>query len=215
MRSVLCCAISMLVVLCLPNVADTDDLAENSTDLQGGMYKWIALPDYSSIQFRTSHWGILDIVGWFEDFEVTLLSDTLSWIDSGIEVRVRTESVRMPNSEMAENLRGMFEVGRYPEAIFQASEIRFVSEDSIVVEGSLKLRDITSPVTLTGRLNGYAFPPDGMPGLTLSGEIIRFQFSFGDSTRSAISGKFDLGETIFVTCNVRLLYAGRVESQQE
>lgn len=116
---------------------------------------------------------------------------------------------------MAGNLRGMFEVGSYPEAISRANEILFVSEDSVVVEGSLKLRGITSTLTPTGRLNGYAFPPDGMPGLKLSGEINRFRFSFADSVRSAISGKFDLAETIYMTSNVRLLYVGRVESQQE
>ena len=60
---------------------------------------------HSSISFRTVHWGIVEIIGWIENFYLTLKKDENDWASSGIKIVIYPESVRMPNMAMAGNLQ--------------------------------------------------------------------------------------------------------------
>lgn len=56
--------------------------------------KWLSDVDHSSIEFRTQHWGIVDIIGWLEDFQITVYADEDDFSDAIIEARVGVGSIR-------------------------------------------------------------------------------------------------------------------------
>ena len=89
-------------------------------------YSWKADLLHSSISFRTMHWGIVEIIGWFEKFDVTLKKDGENWESSEINIVIYPKSVRLTNMEMAGNLQGetFFDTEKYPEMIFESKKIR-------------------------------------------------------------------------------------------
>ena len=70
-------------------------------------YTWNADLHHSSISFRTMHWGIVEIIGWFEKYDVILKKEGDDWASSEIKITIKPESVRLPNMAMAQNLQGM------------------------------------------------------------------------------------------------------------
>jgi polyisoprenoid-binding protein YceI len=51
-------------------------------------YIWAADPEHSSIMFQTGHWGIVDVVGWFEGYEIAVHSSKLDFSDAVVEARI-------------------------------------------------------------------------------------------------------------------------------
>lgn len=59
--------------------------------------KYVSDDDHSSISFRTKHWEIVDIIGWFSDFKVIMYSDKPDFSDAVIYAEVNPKSIVMPN----------------------------------------------------------------------------------------------------------------------
>ena len=95
----------MLLLLLLAAVCFQDVEEANAQAVNSERIRFAADTAHSSIQFRTRHWGIHDIIGWFEDYEVIVYADYADFTNAVVEARVRPASVRMPNPAMAGNLR--------------------------------------------------------------------------------------------------------------
>ena len=101
-------SITLLAFACLAPIAVTASAAdEDSPPAEAkATYIWTADPAHSSIVFQTGDWGVVDLVGWFEEYEITVHSSELDFSDAVIEARIDPASVRMPNPQMAAIDRG-------------------------------------------------------------------------------------------------------------
>jgi polyisoprenoid-binding protein YceI len=166
--------------------------------------EWVADRAHSSIEFRTSHWGIVDIIGWFAEFEVVVYSDSDDFADAVIEAWVAPASVQMPNSGMATNLRRMFAVQEYPDARFRSTDVRFLSDNEYEVTGQLTMRGVTREIKLLATFNGRGFMPNGLPGFTLHTDLNRLEFGIGEEEVLEENQNPTIGYIVKVTCNIRL-----------
>ena len=166
----------------------------------------VADREHSSVTFRTSHWGILDMVGWFEDYDIEVEVTGAEFEDATVVARIRLDSVRMPNPDMAANLRGMFETGEHPEALFRSSNVATDDGAHFDITGEMTLHGITRPLTWRATLNGFGYPPDALAGFTATATLSRLDFGIGD--RELHNGELLIGDSVEVVLNLRLIVPG-------
>ena len=58
----------------------------------------VADPKHSSIEFRTRHWDIVDIIGWFEAYDIRVEVDDGRFEGATVIARVEPGSVHMPRT---------------------------------------------------------------------------------------------------------------------
>lgn len=167
--------------------------------------KWAADKAHSTIEFRTSHWAIIDIVGWFIDFDVRVLADRDDFTDAIIAVRLNPDSVQMPNMDMASNVKAMFDTSTHPFVEFRSTSVRLLNKNNYEILGKLTMKGITKEIALHGTHNGFALRPNGIPGFTFQIKLNRLDFGLGDG-EEVRSDKM-IGHEVIVTCNIRLDYA--------
>jgi polyisoprenoid-binding protein YceI len=211
MRSIPLLAIACLAVTAVVAPAAEDNLSPAESEKRVNI--WSADPAHSSILFETGHWGVVDLVGWFEEYEITVHSSELDFSDAAIEARIDPASVRMPNPEMAANLRNLFFlVEEFPEVLFRSTKVEKTEDkDVFTLIGMLTMKSVVKEMVLTVRFNGYGSPPMGAPGFMLHGELDRLDFGVGDMEFMQGTGHPMVDAEVQITCNIRLDYI-RTES---
>jgi polyisoprenoid-binding protein YceI len=195
---------TVLAVSCLALVGVLDATA----NIEARVYHWTADSDHSSVVFETGHWGVVDIVGWFAEYEISVRSTKLDFSDAVIEARINPASVVMPNPGMATNLRNLFfEVEEFPEVLFRSKTIEKTDEDNVYsLTGTLTMKGITKDVVLDMRFNGYGSLPQGDPGFKLEVELDRLDFGVGGMEFMQGTGHPMVDPIVKVTCNIRLAF---------
>jgi len=171
----------------------------------------VADPTHSSIDFRTQHWGILDIIGWFEDYDIRVELTDNDFETAAVVARMRPASVRMPNAGMAKNLRGMFDIESYPEIVFESTSVRKNGENSYILVGNLAIKGVTKRVEWDVVFNGFGYPPGTMPGFTASTTINRLDFGVGQPEDLPSGAAPTIGEQVHITCNLRLVWDNEID----
>lgn len=99
--------------------------------------------------FEIRHHGVSTLRGKFNRTQGRVVLDP-SGANNLIEVVVDAGSVDTGLDDLNEKLRGgsFFRVASFPEARFEARNIRFVDAKPVVAEGTLTLLGVTRPVTL-------------------------------------------------------------------
>jgi polyisoprenoid-binding protein YceI len=177
-------------------------------DSKNRIYLWAGDPEHSSIVFQTTHWGVVDIVGWFEGYEITVRSRELDFSDAVVEARIDPASVRMPNPGMAANLRGLFfVVEEFPEVLFRSTRVERTDKDGVLkLTGAFTMKGVTKELDFTVHFNGYGSPPQGSPGFKLEGVINRLDFEVGDLELMEGTGHPMVAPEVRITANIRLEY---------
>ncbi len=96
----------------LLNLAEKDLQKQQRPELDFGgdsaiprKYRYIVDTTHSSVQFKVRHWGIYDIVGWIESYDVSVYFTELDFSDAIVVAKLRPASIIMPNRVMAGNLK--------------------------------------------------------------------------------------------------------------
>ncbi len=165
---------------------------------------WIADLAHSSIEFRTSHWGIVDIIGWFDDFEIAVWDNGEDFTGAAVEAAIRLGSVRMPNMEMAANLHGMFDIEQFPVARFVSTKVEKTGAGAYRMIGELTLKGATREIAWDVRFNGFGAPPHGAPGFTATTTLERLDYGIGDAAVLPGTERPIVGHEILIRCNLRL-----------
>lgn len=169
-------------------------------------YTWKADLDHSFISFRTKHWGIVEIMGWFENFDVTLKKHGDIWETSEIKIVIDPKSVRMPNMEMAENLQKeeLFDSENFPEIVFVSDSVERKSDSNYVVTGKLTIKKTTKKMKWDVIFNGAQHPPYGNPGFTATGNFLLSDFNIESTEISPANYKPLYGDSVNVRSSFRL-----------
>ncbi len=166
---------------------------------------------HSSIQFSVSHWGIYNIIGWIESYEIIAFYDRPDFSDMVIEAKIRPSSIQMPNKEMANNLKnkgsGFFDVEDHPIVYFSSDTLIHIEENKYKIPGRLRIKEVEMDIIFDLIFNGFTHPPTkSMPGFTVYGVIKRDQFKIGGTDVLPGNGLPIIGNDVHVTINARLIH---------
>ena len=149
-------------------------IAETSaTQIPAGT--WSIDPVWSALEFEVTKLGLVTVKGRIPGFSGTIEGGETPAISGTVDVssittfdETRDGHIQSPD---------FFDTQRYPELRFESTAVE-TRGDELVVEGALTIKDVTRPVTLTGRFVGAGVDPYGNDriGIELAGTVDRTEF---------------------------------------
>jgi polyisoprenoid-binding protein YceI len=149
---------------------------KTSATIPAGTYRLD--PVHSSAGFAVKHMVVATFRGRFEDFDATLTVDEDGSASLTGTVQVGSLEVKDENLKAHLGSPEFFDVERYPEIRFQASQVATEGEGSLKVAGDLTIKDQTHPLEATGTITGPAVTLGDVTklGITLETVIDRTQY---------------------------------------
>ncbi len=132
--------------------------------------------DHSSISFRTKHWEIVDLIGWFENFQVVMYSDSTDFSDAVIYAEVDVTSIRMPNEKMMGSVQHApyIDSKKFGIMKFRSESFTPISDTLYHLKGILEVNGIQNPMEWEVSFNGFAYPNEqAICGFSFNGLIDR------------------------------------------
>jgi polyisoprenoid-binding protein YceI len=149
---------------------------EITTALPAGTYRLD--PVHSSASFAVKHMVVATFRGRFEDFDATLTVDQAG--SPSLSGVVQADSIEVKDENLKAHLGApdFFDLERYPEIRFDASQIEIGDGGEVNVVGELTIKDQTHRVESTGTITGPAvtFGDVTKVGLTLETIIDRTRY---------------------------------------
>lgn len=143
------------------------------------MANWSLDKAHSEIEFKVKHMMITNVKGQFQDFDVTIDSDSNHLENAKIELTIQTASINTKNEQRDQHLKSadFFDVEANPTITFHATSSKKDGDD-IKLTGDLTIKGITKSVTFDVEFGGVAKDPWGNEkiGYTATGKINRQDF---------------------------------------
>ena len=167
---------------------------------------WKLDPTHSEISFSVRHLAISKVRGFFETFDVTVVT-AADPKDSTVSASVNVASVNTNQKDRDNHLRtgDFFLTEEFPTMDFVSTSIT-TDGDDFVLNGDLTLRGVTKPVVLKGEFGGIITDGYGQTkaGATASTKIDRTEF--GVNWNAALeAGGFTLGNDVTVTLEIQFV----------
>lgn len=170
---------------------------------------WAIDPTHSEFGFKIRHLMITNVSGVFGKFDIIAETDNEDFSSAKISAKLDPASINTNNAQRDAHLRNedFFEVEKYPEILFESTEVKAKDEENFLLLGNLTLRGITKPVELNVEFSGViAKDPWGLQraGFTVTGKINRNDF--GLSFNSILdTGGLALGEEVKLQGEIQLI----------
>lgn len=140
----------------------------------------VAAADYvqapgSSLVFAGSYQGEV-FTGRFPDFSTRLTFDPAQLAGSRLDVTIPLASATTANADYDTQLRGpaFFDAGTFTRARYSATRFRALGGNRYAADGTLSLRGLSRPVTLT-----FTWTPGARPVLDGKASVKRLDFGVG------------------------------------
>ena len=107
-------------------------------------------PTHTYPSFEADHFGGLSTWrGRFTNTSGTIVLDRAAKTGS-VDISIDAASIDFGNAKLNEHAKSadMFDVARYPQAVYKSRTMRFQGDQPAVVEGDLTLHGVTKPVKL-------------------------------------------------------------------
>jgi polyisoprenoid-binding protein YceI len=149
----------------------------------------------SALTFASKYQGDV-FVGRFPGFSTTLSFDPEDLSSAKLDVAIPLTDADTRNPERDETLLGsdFFFISKFPQARFTATTFRSLGEDRYAADGTLSLRGLSKPVTLT-----FTWTAGARPVLTGKATVKRLDFNVGGGDWSDTS---DLPNEVAVSTKV-------------
>jgi polyisoprenoid-binding protein YceI len=148
----------------------------NAGTLPAGTYRLD--PVHSTASFAVKHMVVATFRGGFADFDATLTVNDAG--DASIAGVVQVGSIELKDENLKAHLGApdFFDLERYPEIRFDASQIEIGDGGELKVAGELTIKDQTHPIKSTGTITGPAVTLGDVTklGVTLETIIDRTQY---------------------------------------
>ena len=114
--------------------------------------------------------------GKFKTFDATIAFDPANLAGSRFDVRITLASADTANAERDDSLHGkdFFDTAHNPVATYTATKFRSLGGNRYAADGTLSLRGVSKPVTLT-----FTWTSGASPGLTGDAAMNRLDFNVG------------------------------------
>ena len=144
------------------------------------MEQWVVDKAHSEIEFSVRHMMISTVKGQFKDFEIDLNGSPDEPEKVSVNARIMTASVYTRDETRDGHLRSadFFDAEKHPVMTFKSDKVKALDKNHFEVSGSLTIRDVTKPVTLSAEIEGRIKDPYGKDriGLSVTGSINRKDF---------------------------------------
>jgi polyisoprenoid-binding protein YceI len=146
---------------------------------------WVEDPMHSKLGFTVTHLGIADVPGYFDEYDVTIISNKPDFSDAVIELSAETKSINTQVVPRDNHLRSadFFDVEKYPTMTFKSTSIKKLSKDNYELSGDLTIHGVTKPAKVNMLYRGTTANPNakGAPvaGFQITGTIKRSDFGVG------------------------------------
>lgn len=129
----------------------------------------------STLVFAGKYDGEL-FVGRFPGFATTLDFDPTRPAEARLDVAIPLSGADSGNVDRDETLQGtdFFSIGKFPEASYSARGFRHLGGNRYAADGTLSLRGVSKPVTLT-----FSWVPGAAPMLSGKATVPRLAFGVG------------------------------------
>ncbi|KGP62673.1 hypothetical protein EP47_02465 [Legionella norrlandica] len=113
------------------------------------LQEWEIIPSQSELTFTGTQNGA-PVTGRFKKFTGQIFADSANYKASSIHIIIDMNSISTPFQDIATTLASSdwFDVKVFPKAEFKASQFNKVDDKTYEAQGTLTIRDKTSPVTL-------------------------------------------------------------------
>ena len=139
---------------------------------------WTIDPAHTNLTFSVRHMGLSTVRGQFREVTASC-STTHDGALASVSAEIAAASLDTGVTARDEHLRSsdFFDAERFPTATFRSSAIHVRGEE-LTVEGTLEIRGVAKPVSLTARVHGPIVDPWGKRRLAIeaSGSIDRRDF---------------------------------------
>ena len=145
---------------------------------------WKVDPNHSKITFMVTHSGISDILGVFQEFDVSINAAQPDFSDAAFNLTIRTASIDTDVENRDNHLRSadFFDVETYPELTFQSTAITAEGQNRYKLTGNMTLHGVTKSVTMNLWYRGTNTNPENntqTAGFQLTGTLKRSDFGIG------------------------------------
>lgn len=129
----------------------------------------------STLAFATKYDGEV-FAGTFPGFTTQLSFDPANLAAGKLDVTIPLSGAKSGNADRDSTLQGadFFDVGKFATAHYRASGFRALGNDKYAADGTLELRGVSKPVTLT-----FTWTPGTQPVLKGQASVKRLEFGVG------------------------------------
>lgn len=129
----------------------------------------------STLTFATSYQGEV-FAGNFPGFTARLSFDPAKLEGSKLDVVIPLAGTNSKNAERDDTLKGsdFFDIAKFPQATYSATKFRSLGGNNYAADGSLTLRGVSKPVTLT-----FTWTPGAKPVLAGKATVKRLDYKVG------------------------------------
>jgi polyisoprenoid-binding protein YceI len=172
--------------------------------------KWAIDPTHSKVGFKVKHLMISNVLGSFRDFSGEVKTAGNDFSTAAISFSLKTASVdtEMPDRDGHLKSPDFFDAEKYPVITFDAKGLKDLGDDMYELNGSLKIKDVSKPVTLAVEFGGVMSDPWGniKAGFSISGKINRKVWGLNWNAALEAGGVL-VGEEVKIDCDIELLKA--------
>lgn len=145
---------------------------------------WTNDKAHSQLQFTVDHLGLSDVSGMFEDFDVTITSESEDFSDAVFELTAQVGSINTRIEARDNHLKSadFFDVETYPTITYKSTGITKVGEDRFTLTGDLTIHGVTKSVDMDLWYRGIVVDEESNKqtvGFQLTGVINRMDFNVG------------------------------------
>ena len=118
---------------------------------------------HTRIGLRARHAMVTTVRGAFTEFAGSAHLDSADPPASSVTLRIKAASIDTGTPDRDAHLRSadFLDVDRFPELVFDSTEVEQLDEDTFRVTGDLTIKDVTRPVAVDFALTGSARDPWG------------------------------------------------------
>jgi polyisoprenoid-binding protein YceI len=111
---------------------------------------WNIDQDHSSMQFKVSHMGLVDVKGIFRKYQGTVNLDEKNLTKSSVNITIEAASVDTGVEKRDEHLKtdDFFNVAKYPTITFTSKKVAPAGQGKFKVIGDLTIHGVTKEVVL-------------------------------------------------------------------
>jgi polyisoprenoid-binding protein YceI len=191
------------------------NMAQSATQVRTGALglplpgKYEIDPIHTSVEFVARHM-LSKVRGRFTDFSGTIeVADNPE--DSSVNVEIQVGSVQTNSEQRDGHLKSgdFFELEKFPVISFNSTGVRATGNDTFELDGDLKIKNVTRPVTLKGEYLGAGHDPRGGTVLGASARTTINREDFGITWNVAVeAGGFMVSKKIDLEIEVEAHRAG-------
>ncbi len=133
----------------------TEKFGNSNAAAESGVYNFDKA--HTAIGFSVKHMGLINVPGYFTDFEGMVNYDAKDVTKSSVEFSAKTASVDTRVEARNKHLRtdDFFASEKFPEMTFKSTKV-VKSGDKLMVTGNFTLRGVTKSITLPVNIVGFA-----------------------------------------------------------